>query len=303
MSLTDFERYLRLEMNRSRHTVEAYLRDVSQYCAWTGSTPEALLSDHAVEPNDIRDWIGTLAMQGEKPASLRRKTQSLRAFFRWGMTIGLCHANPAADVVLAKLPRHLPDIAKVSEIEEIIATHPTDTIHDLRVLMALKMLYTLGLRQAELLSVTDSDIRQGAGGAEIRITGKGNKERILPLPPQLAEDIRQWQRERDRHYDALPEPKPLLAARHGALSKGTLYTDIHNVLAGTSAARKSPHILRHSCATALLNNGANIDAVRQLLGHASLATTQIYTHLSPRELRQAYNHAHPRASSKPDSED
>lgn len=296
--LAEYQRYLEHEMNRSLFTVNSYLSDIRQFAEWLGCRPEKLIDKDAVSANDIRDWLGDLAGRGEKASSLRRKTQSLRALWRWAMRTGRADSNPAADVVLAKLPKHLPDIVKVPEVEELIATDPGDDFRAVRRNLAVTMLYTLGLREAELLSLTDADIRPSNGGADLRVTGKGNKTRILPLPQALLDEIRNWQQMRDNRYPRLREPKPIMAGPHGAISAETLYKMIHNALSGTSAARKSPHILRHTFATAMLANGANLDAVRQLLGHASLSTTQIYTHLSTSELRQAYDSAHPRAARK-----
>lgn len=305
----EFEKYLRLELNRSEHTVNAYMRDIRQFAAWLGSTRnendsdtvphiESLTKPGAVAANDVRDWLGSMASQGIGAASVRRKTQSLRALFRWAMRTGRLHSNPVDDVILAKLPKHLPNIVKVPELEQLLNFDPDNDYSAARAHLVINMLYSLGLRQAELLALTDEDMRPAAYGYEMRIIGKGSKERILPVPPDLASEIQHMQTMRDKHYPDIPSPRHIIAGPHGALSKKTLYDTVRKALSGTSAARRSPHILRHSFATALLANGANLDAVRQLLGHASLSTTQIYTHLSPAELRQAYNSAHPRGDHK-----
>lgn len=294
----EFEKYLLLEANRSEHTVSAYIRDIKQFAAWMGSDFDSLLHPGAVTANDVRDWLGTIAAQGIGPASIRRKTQSLRALFRWAMRTGRLRSNPAEDVILAKLPRHLPDIVKVPELEQLLDFDPGDDYHAARAHLAINMLYSLGLRQAELLALTDADLRPSANGCELRVIGKGRKERILPVPEPLVEEIRKVGRMRDERYPDLNAPRHIIAGPHGPVSPHILYDTVHTALKETSAARRSPHILRHSFATALLANGANLDAVRELLGHASLATTQIYTHLSPSELRQAYNNAHPRSRKK-----
>lgn len=298
--IAEFENYLRLELNRSRCTVNAYLRDVCQFAGWLGTDSEALVSPGAVCANDVSDWLGTMAAHGIGPASLRRKTQSLRALFRWAIRTGRLKINPAEDVTLAKLPRHLPDIVKPSELEQLLDFDPGSDYIAARSHLAINMLYSLGLRQAELLSLTDADLRDGSDSHEIRVTGKGSKERVLPVPEPLVEEILRVRSMRDERYPLLSEPRHLIAGPHGAVSPRLLYNTVHTALAGTSAARRSPHILRHSFATALLGNGANLDAVRQLLGHASLGTTQIYTHLSTNELRQAYAAAHPRGKDHDD---
>lgn len=298
--MEQFVRYLRIELNRSDLTAAAYVRDIRAFASWLGIDPEAMLCPGAVTANDIRDWLGHSAARGNRPPSLRRKTQSLRAFFRWACRIGKIDRNPADEVTPAKLPKHLPDIIKVPEMESLLDFDPGDDIHLRRLHLCLNMLYSLGLRQAELLGLTDADLRYSGPNADLHVRGKGNKERVVPVPGPLLEEIRGWQKLRDAHFTDLPTPAPIIAGVHGNWSKESLYKAVHTALAGSSAARKSPHILRHSFATAMLSNGANIDAVRQLLGHASLATTQLYTHLSMSELREAYDHAHPRARKNED---
>lgn len=292
--IEEFKKYLRLEVNRSPHTVNAYLRDINQFAAWLGSDFDTLVTPGAVASNDIRDWLGLIASQGVCPATLRRKAQSLRAMFRWAMREGKLNDNPAQDITLAKLPKHLPDIVKVPELEQLLDFDPGNNYISARTHLVINMLYSLGLRQAELLALTDTDLHTTAKGYEIRVTGKGDKQRILPVPDSLVEEIQKVREMRDQRYPDHIPPRHIIAGPHGAVSQHIVYDIVHSALSGTSASRRSPHILRHSFATALLANGANLDAVRELLGHASLSTTQIYTHLSPSELLQAYNNAHPR---------
>lgn len=293
MTLTeDFIRYLDVEQRCSRHTSEAYRRDLTQFAEWCCGIHSKDFSPETVTTNDIRAWIGTLADSGMSSTSLRRKLQSLRAFYRWGQRQKLFEKNPASDVVLTKKKKKLPDFVSPDDVESLLADGNCD-FRSIRQHLILEMLYGLGLRQAELLSLTDADISHGS--SEIRVTGKRNKQRVLPLPEKLAETIREWQTVRDEQYPELESPRPLIAGPHGALSKNQLYRIVHDSMKGVAASRKSPHTLRHSFATAMLNNGANLDSVRELLGHASLATTQIYTHLSINELLSNYHSGHPRA--------
>lgn len=284
--IESFGQYCRLELNRSSLTVDAYCRDLRQFC---GQVPDLC----GVTSGEIRGWLAEEARQGVKPVSLRRKTQSLRAFYRWLLRQGVVNRNPAAEVTLAKVPKPLPQFAKDSELEELLS-QPAATFGQRRSHLAVNMIYSLGLRQAELLGVRDSDITERADGAEIRISGKRDKQRVLPLPKPLLEEIRAWQQERDLRYPDAPQPKALMGGAHGAISKQTLYVMVKDMLVPVAAAKKSPHTLRHSFATAMVSAGADLDAVREMLGHASLATTQIYTHLSLADLRTNYA-AHPRA--------
>lgn len=296
--MDDFLSYLRLELNRSPLTVEAYQHDIAQFADWLGVASQALVIPDAVTANDIRAWISSLASGSVSPSSLRRKVQSLRALFRWAAKRKLIPSNPADPVVLAKTPKYLPRIVRHDEIENLLSSIPTDDPNGLRQHLAVNIIYSLGLRQAELLSLTDADIRPASAGYELRVLGKGDKQRIIPLPDSLMQEIKLWQTVRDSVYPDLPAPAPLIAGRNGHIAKETLYKWIHTLLQNTSASRKSPHTLRHSFATSMVANGANLDAVRAILGHASLSTTQIYTHLSPAQIRQAYINSHPRAKKK-----
>jgi len=159
--------------------------------------------------------------------------------------------------------------------------------------LILNLLYSTGLRQAELLTLRDCDISFSA--AEAKVTGKRNKQRIVPLPPQLLDEIAEWQKERDARHPGLAYPAPLFPGNKVSLSKMQLYRIVKDALAGTTSAARSPHVLRHTFATSMLNHGANLDTVKEMLGHASLTTTEIYTHLTFDQLRKNYDNAHPRA--------
>lgn len=300
--MDEFLSYLKVELNRSPLTAEAYIRDIKQFDSWLGDDIDLLADMDKVSQRDIKAWIGELADHKMAPSSLRRKVQSLRALFHWARITGQISVNPAEEVSLSKLPKRLPDVIKSRELEPILEpeVEPSD-YRRVRNILAVEMMYSLGLRQAELLALTDSDIRTEPN--EIRVTGKRDKTRIIPLPPALLKKIRKWQALRDEMLPELASPKPIMASKCGNLSKQALYIAVRSILGATSASRKSPHTLRHSFATELLADGANLDAVRQLLGHASLTTTQIYTHLTPAQLKAAYIKAHPRAfpSGKPDN--
>ncbi len=290
--LQRFEEYLRLELNRSRHTVEAYIRDIRQFASWLGCTDA--FDAGSVTTADIRAWLSSLATS-KSPLTLRRKTQSLRAYFHWLLKQGSISHNPAADITLAKAPKRLPEFIKEQEMEELVEDFNPSDFQSLRAHIIMLILYTTGIRQDELLKLTDADIDFSL--REAKVTGKRSKQRIVPLPQQLLKEISAWQQARDNKYPELKPPKPLIAGSKGAISKSALYKIVRNNLAATSSGKKSPHVLRHTFATSMLNNGASLDSVREFLGHASLSTTQIYTHLSFNELKKSYA-AHPR--SKPE---
>lgn len=291
--IREFLTYLSLELYRSRLTVKAYEADIRGFndfilksgapCGDTGFfVPEA------IHPADIREWMAVLSEKGASPGSIRRKVQSLRAYFKFLEKRGIVSSNPASLLQLPKKGRQLPRIATHSDIESSI-----DDTHKLRDTLILEMLYGCGLRRAELAGINDDDIN--AFTRELKILGKGNKHRIIPLPEELMEKIREWQKERDDSFPGLAAPKPLFATARGRISPVTIYRIVHGALVNSNAEKKSPHTLRHSFATQLLNSGADINSVKELMGHSSLGATQIYTHVAFAELNRDWKKAHPRA--------
>ncbi len=303
MFFSKFENYLKYELNRSLLTVEAYMRDLREFAIWLSGGEIDIFNPRDVTPTDIRAWISSMARRSSA-TTIRRKTQSLRAFFRWMVKTGYIDTNPASNVILAKISKPLPEFVRENEMENLLLDKPSSDLSEsdnlknhairLRNHLILNFLYSTGLRQAELLLLDDSHI--SLTRLEAKVTGKRNKQRVVPIAPELAEEIKEWQQLRDKIYPDLPSPAPLLPGRTGKMSKPALYKIVHDGLASTGSAKKSPHVLRHTFATAMLNDGANLDTVREMLGHASLATTQIYTHLSFRELKKNYDSAHPRAT-------
>ncbi len=292
----DFESFLRYEQRRSGETVGAYVRDLGQFTDFIMSSSDASDFDpETVTPADIRAWLASLASEGLTPRSIRRKTQSLRAFFRFLMITQGHKTNPALDVTLAKIPSPLPNFVPSGEMETLLR-HPEPVPDEFQAALdhiVVSTLYATGIRRAELLSLTDGSI--DFGKREMKVTGKRDKTRIIPLADSFLEEIREWQSLRDKTVSRRRPADRLFCGRRGTLSEFTLSAIITRMLGPTSAAKKTPHVLRHTFATSVLNGGADINSVRELLGHSSLASTQIYTHLSFDELKRSYSAAHPRA--------
>lgn len=294
----DFESYLRYEQRRSEETVEAYVRDMRQFVEFLSGDDTDAFDPATVTTSDVRTWLAQLSTEGMTARSIRRKTQSLRAYFRFRMITEGAEDNPASDVALAKHPSPLPNVVPTMEMETVLSNpEPTDdTFQSALDHVVITTLYATGMRRAELLSLTDDSM--DFGKKELKVTGKRNKTRIIPLPDSLLDEIRDWQTLRD---ETVKERKPagrLFCNRRGTFSEYSLAEIVRRTLAPTSAARKSPHVLRHTFATSLLNGGADLNSVKELLGHSSLSSTQIYTHLSFDELKKAYSSAHPRAKSE-----
>lgn len=301
----EFYTYLRYEQRRSGFTVDGYRLDLSQFVSWLCPNGEEFDSA-TVTLNDLRAWL--LYMAGTcKVSSLRRKGVSLRTYFKWAHKVGLVKSNPAQNLQLPKPEKPLPEFVKESEMEIVLdkgekakteavkkysSRVPQELFIATRNHVIINILYTTGIRQAELLSLTDADVNKAS--LEIRVTGKRQKTRVIPIPAQLMEEIEVWQKLRDQRYYGLPTPKPLIATVGGAMSKVTLYLIVNKALKGTGCSKCSPHVLRHSFATAMMNDGADLDVVKEMLGHSSLATTEIYTHLTFDQLRHNYR-SHPRS--------
>lgn len=313
-----FEDYLAGELNRSPLTVEAYMRDTQAFAEFIGTSCDTPLPESAEEASetlagattsDVRTWLAEMALS-MTPRTIRRKTQSVRALFHYFLTLGLITSNPAADVVLTKIPKPLPTFVRDVDMERVLAQEtPEETrpsansravgkAQHLRDRLIVELLYTTGMRRAEIISLRNSDL---TSSGELRITGKRNKQRVVPLAESTLRLIEEYRAalaaETGGAIAAEEGDKPLLRHKGGPLTAGVVYGVVRRELADVPAAKRSPHVLRHSFATAMLNNGASINTVKEFLGHSSLATTQIYTHVSYAELKRAYAGAHPRARS------
>lgn len=290
--------YLRYELNRSELTISAYRHDLQQFAAFiTGGKAESFCPAD-VETNDIRSWLGELAGIGNSPKTLRRKTQSVRSFFRYLRKTGLTEKNPASDIILAKTDKSLPEFVREEEMEEVLKNLNTkDDFISKRNHLIMLLLYSTGIRRAELIGLKDRDV--DFIRLEIKVTGKRMKQRIIPIGTELAECVKEYIKARDK-TECCSESDYLFKGRHGGMSEKSIGNIVKSSLAGTSSSKRSPHVLRHSFATSLLNHGAEINSVKELLGHASISTTQIYTHVSFSEIKQNYNKAHPRGDKKRD---
>lgn len=299
--LDSFAEYLRYEVNRSGHTIEAYLRDVTQFAIFHAPEAPQSIDWSAIGHNDLRKWVATLG-ETETPRTLRRKIQSLRAFFRWLMKKRVLADNPASYVTLAKIDKSLPEFVRSEEMESILGSLKEEEegaageekYYLMLERVVLTLLYSTGIRQAELIGLCDSDVDTAA--MEIKVTGKRNKQRVIPLHPEVCVLIDKF---RLLRQEIFPETSLVfLPCRGKSLTKSQLYRMVKGGLENATVGKKSPHVLRHTFATGMLNGGASLDCVQEFLGHESLETTQIYTHLTLSDLRRAYTDAHPRQKRK-----
>lgn len=306
-NLTDeFIKYIRDELTYSARTVEAYASDLSQWrdhAVGDGGSPDDF-DPMSVTASDLRVWVGSMARRGLSPFSIRRKMSAVKSFMRFLMRQHGLKADPTVGVTLPRTPKQLPVFVQPSETEAILgAPVPDDSFTEVRDRLILDIFYTCGLRCSELMGLCDADVDTAKG--ELKVHGKRNKDRVVPFGTELARAIDDYRALRDadpaRAVGSRDLTAPLLVKADGEpLYRKLLYNVVHRQLSegGAHAARLSPHVMRHSCATDMLNSGAPLASVQQMMGHASLTSTQVYTHVTYKDLKNNYQLAHPRASKK-----
>ncbi len=300
MLTESFLTYIRCELNLSAHTVSSYSRDISEFGRFiTGDNPDNIFDPLTVTASDIRLWVAALTRRGLTRRTIRKKLSALSSLFRYLTRIGRMSANPVADIARARLPKTLPVFVRQEEMAEIIDDAPAADdapapFEEVRNALIVLMLYSTGMRRAELIGLRDADVDPDKG--ELKVLGKRNKERIIPFGTELAQAVESYRQLRDASADPSPEGMLFVLPDGKPLYPVLVRRLVKNALTGhTHATRMSPHTLRHSFASDMLNNGADLRSVQQLLGHESLETTQVYTHITYRELKQNYQLAHPRA--------
>lgn len=289
-----FLTYLRCELNLSAHTVSSYTCDLNQWRSFADERLGRGFDPAGATVNDLRLWVASLSARGLSARSIRRKIQTLRAFYRYLNRRHGYLVNPAMELAPARMPKRLPETIRPEETERILdAPWDHDDFVETRNRLIIDMLYSTGMRASELAGLTDAAVDTVRG--ELKVLGKRNKERIIPFGNEMTQLITLYRSLRPAGQSArffvAPDGTPLQYRHVWQIVRGALTGRVR-------ASRPTPHALRHSFATDMLNGGAELTAVQKLLGHASLATTQIYTHLSYSELQHNYQLAHPRAQKK-----
>ena len=293
MPLSNFLDYLLLEKNYSKHTVQAYKTDLNSFIKFVSEKFDEK-SINTVPYAIIRSWIVDLVELGISNRSVNRKISSLKSYYRFLQKTKQIKVNPLAKHKALKVSKKIQVPFSENEINEVIQSLKLETnFKGLRDRSIVELFYSTGMRRSELinLSLKDLDLEQSL----VKVLGKRNKERFIPLLPSVIKTIKQYLIVREKHVIA--EYKEMLfISKNGAKIYETLVYRIINMYFSktSSKVKKSPHILRHSFATHLLNEGADLNAVKELLGHSSLASTQVYTHNSIAELKKIYSKSHPR---------
>lgn len=296
-ALEAFGTHLAVELGRGPHTVRAYTSDVSRLLGYARQQGASSLGD--LDLTDLRGWLALEGREGHARSTVARRAASARVFTAWAAKRGLIAADPGDRLATPSSPRALPGVLKQSEAAALLdvaelAADDGDPVH-LRDRLALELLYATGMRVGELVGLDLDDV--DAGRRTVRVLGKGAKERVVPYGAPTQRALDDWL-DRGRPHLVTPGSGPalLLGARGGRLDPRTAREVVHRMLRHVEGAPDlGPHGLRHSAATHLLEGGADLRSVQEILGHATLATTQIYTHVSVERLRATYEQAHPRA--------
>lgn len=296
-ALGRFLQYLSVERNASDLTIKSYREDLTALIAYlTEARGGRCPRPSEITVMELRGYVGALHEAGYAPATIARRLASLRSFFRFGQREGWVEGNPAKALRNPRKPRNLPHFLSSQELARLLAAPPANTPMGLRDRAVLETMYSAGLRVSEVVGLNESDVDLRA--EILRVRGKGRKERLAPIGSFAARALRRWLAVRRLHpSQPAGAAAPVFVNRFGRrLTTRSVARMLEKYLRIAGLDRRTtPHSLRHSFATHLLDRGADIRSVQELLGHKSLVTTQIYTHVSTASLRAVYEKAHPRA--------
>jgi len=290
MLIDQFIVYIESEKRFSPLTASAYRHDMEQFALFISGSYE---SDDltAVTTAMVRSYIAHLKAEGMSNRSINRKQSTLRTFYKYCLRESLIEKSPMTNVKALKQPKALAKFVPEDDINKV-SFPDTDDFPTRRDQLLFELLYQTGMRQAELRGLKDVDVDKS--GMLLKVHGKRNKDRMIPLSPQMMQMISQYQELRDASFDSRDE-RLLLNDKGKEMSSYFVYNKVHLMLEGvTTLKQKSPHILRHTFATHLLDEGASLVAIQKLLGHEDLGTTQIYAHNTIEQLKQIHKQAHPK---------
>lgn len=298
--LQDFIYYIKFEKRYSAHTVRAYHDDLNFFFQY--------LSDQYEEPpveeitaSMIKSWLAAMRASGLEPRTLNRKISVLRAFFKFLLKEGKIQTTPMAGVIRPKSGKALPVYVEEDQLKKLLEeTEFPEDFEGFTHRLIVTIFYHTGMRLSELMNLKISQI--GFNSGWIRVWGKGNKERVIPVSEALLQDVKEYMKAKDKEFKEVEYEKDylLVTAAGKKLYSKYAYLVVKKYLGKvTTLDKKSPHVLRHSFATHLMRSGADLNAVKDLLGHASLAATQVYTHNNIKRLQEIHKKAHPRGGGKP----
>ena len=286
--------YLQFERNYSARTVKEYGADLKEFELYFKNL-DAHLSWESVDSDVIRDWMESMMDKGNSASSVNRRLSALRSFFRFALSRNLVSSDPAHGLTGPKKNKPLPQFVKESEMDELLngSMWNLSDYKDVCARTIIMVFYETGMRAAELIGLDDAMVDLEA--CQLKVTGKRNKQRVIPFGQGLRDALSAYMELRDKVVTRL-EPALFVSAKGRSLTYPQVRVCVSDNLARVSSLKKrSPHVLRHTFATAMLNHGAGLESVKKLLGHQELTTTEIYTHTTFEQLKKVYKSAHPRA--------
>ena len=287
-----FINYLRYERNRSELTVTRYELSLREFQQYFEAKDDGLTWD-TVDADIIREWMEATMDKGQKATTVNTNLAALRTFYRFALARNLVNRDPAHQVLGPKKQKPLPQYLRENEMNELLDKKEWgEGYKDVRARTIILLFYETGLRRAELRTLDNVDVDLKA--CQLKVTGKRNKQRIVPFGEEMAAALRHYVEVRDREVPRCSEAF-FVNEKGERISDGVIYYEVKKHLSRVSSLKKrSPHVLRHTFATAMLNHDAGLESVRKLLGHESLETTEIYTHTTFDQLKRVYKEAHPR---------
>ena len=293
MMINEFLNYLKFERNRSDLTIKNYGEDLRAFKEFYGNL-EGCHSWKSVDSDVIRDWMESMMDKGNNATSINRRLSALRSFYRFALTRKLVDKDPVHGVTGPKKGRPLPQFLKENEMDRLLdAESWMDSFEDVRDRMVIMTFYETGVRLSELIGLDDSMV--DFSNRQLKVTGKRNKQRVIPFGEELLVTLRDYMKRRDKEVNRQSEALFVSAKGRRMTSSQVREAVRKNLSKVCTLKKRTPHVLRHTFATAMLNNKAGIESVKKLLGHESLSTTEIYTHTTFEQLKREYYSAHPRA--------
>jgi integrase/recombinase XerC len=293
-AIKDFLGYLEFQKRYSAHTVISYQNDLISFFDFLqmqfGDTDLA-----GIKPAFVRSWLAQLKEEGLETRSIARKISGLRTFFKYQLKLQHIKVSPMATIVAPKVSKRLPQFVDKDDITVLLEkVEFPDTWEGRTQKLLIQLFYSTGIRQAELVGLKEMQVDRSH--RSIKVLGKGNKERIIPVSQELMELLHTYMSDKGTHFRIYDGEYLLVGKKGKKLYPGFVYNTVKQYLElVTTIEKKSPHVLRHSFATHLMNNGADLNAVKELLGHSSLAATQVYTHNTIEKLKDIHSKAHPKA--------
>ncbi|MFD2145254.1 tyrosine-type recombinase/integrase [Mucilaginibacter antarcticus] len=294
MFLSRFIQYIQFEKRYSPHTVSAYRSDLEQFISFLNYPDETVTHPNQITHHLIRNWMVELMSQQLIPRSVNRKVATLRKYFKFLVQEGELTVNPASKINTPKVPKHLPVVIETDKLVAALDNDQADTFKTVRSKLIIEMLFGTGMRLAELLGVKEADVNYYDG--TVKVLGKRNKERIIPTNHELRTLLLKYSALKKSENFSNNSSTLIVTDKGVNAYPKLIYLTVQHYLSNISTqSKKSPHVLRHTFATSLLNAGADLNAIKELLGHANLSATQIYTHNSVERLKSIYKLAHPKA--------